>query len=153
MAAVKNCLARSVATLATAALLLSCGGDSSDEASDETESPATSPGQEESPAAPEGGASRSDLEACLADAGLDLATGETPTISGVKGIGIGEGPLLPGNISAGVFVYSSESDAEGAKSSLQGAAFPKVEQQGNVVIVYAEPPTSELQTAIQGCTS
>jgi len=116
--------------------------------------PETTPQEPVSPAAA-GPPSRSDVEACLADAGLELAAGETPLISGAEGIGInpGEGPLQPGDITAGVFVYASEEEAASAAVSVEGAAFEEVVQGENIMVVYAEPPAADVRSLIDACTS
>jgi hypothetical protein len=137
--------ARTAAPAVVVLQLTACGGDGGAE-------PAPV-----KPASPEavGPLSRIDAEACLADAGLELATGETPLISGAEGIGInpGEGPLQPGNITAGVFVYASAEEAASASASVEGAAFAEVVQEENVMVVYAEPPTADVRSAIEACTS
>jgi hypothetical protein len=141
-----------VGIAAIAMLLASCGGGESPEQK-ETTSP---PKQEETTSPPTAGTlSRSDVEACLSDAGLELATGDTPLVSEAKAIGInpGEGTLQPGDITAAVFVYSSEEEAASAAASLEGAPFDEVAQEGSIMIVYAEPPAAGERTAIEGCTS
>lgn len=91
----------------------------------------------------------------MADAGVELATGETPTIEGELGIGIepGSGPLLPGDLNAAVFVYDSEEAAASAETALQGAAFDEVVVSANALVVYATPVAPETRTAIESCTT
>lgn len=95
------------------------------------------------------------VESCLTAAGLELATGETPTISGVAGIGInpGKGPLMPGDVTAGVFVYASEEEATGAATGLAMIPFHEVVQEGAIVIVYGEAPSSDDRSAIEACVA
>jgi hypothetical protein len=132
------------AAVAVAVTFPACGGDGEAE-------PAT-----QEPASPEaaGPLTQADVEACLTDAGLELATGETPIISGAEGIGInpGQGPLQPGDITAGVFLYASEKEASSAAASLEGAAFEEVVQEENITVVYAEPPAADERSAIEACT-
>jgi hypothetical protein len=99
--------------------------------------------------------SRSDVEACLTAAGLKVATGDTPLISGAQGIGInpGEGSLMPGNVTGAVFVYSSDAEATSAAAALAGFAVSDVVHEGNILVVYANPPTADDRSAIERCTS
>jgi hypothetical protein len=141
-----------VGTVAIAMLLASCGGGESPKQEEATSPPKQ---DETTPPPTSGTLSRSDVEACLSDAGLELATGDTPLISEAKAIGInpGKGTLQPGDITAAVFVYSSEEEAGSAAASLEGAPFDEVVQEGSIMIVYAEPPPAGERTAIEGCTS
>ncbi|MGH2740541.1 MAG: hypothetical protein ACRDH6_08695 [Actinomycetota bacterium] len=137
-----------VRVAAFAAILMAlpaCGGDDVP----------TVPEPGASPPAASGALTSSGVESCLADAGVELATGETPTIEGELGIGIepGSGPLLPGDLNAAVFVYASEEAATSAQTALQGAAFNQLVVSANALIVYAAPVSEETTVAIEACTS
>lgn len=140
----------------TSLALAACGGDDDNEQGAETQrAPETQPRTETAPPPAAGALSRSDVEACLKKAGLELATGETPVINSVKAIGVfpGEGNLSPGEVGAGVFVYDSVADARSAADSVKGAAFDEVTQEGNVLVVYTPAPSPDDQAAIERCIS
>lgn len=125
----------------------------------------------EQPTGPQAGApeptaalSRDEVESCLAEAGVNLATGKTPLIASAQGIGVdpGAGPLLPGKLNAAAYVYASEEEAAGAETSLQPSGggiaqyaplFDEVVVSGNTLVVYAAPVAPETRTAIEACTS
>ena len=119
----------SAAVLAVAVTLSACGGGSDETGTGET-SGAT-------PTAPAEALTRSDVEGCLASAGLDTAPG--PLIAGSKTIGVklpGGGGIKPGNFSAALFVSDSTADAKQEATSFESTFGSAIEQRGNVVILY-----------------
>jgi hypothetical protein len=94
------------------------------------------------------------VEACLQDAGLDLAEGETPRVSGVSAIGVvtpGGGGLEPGDVSAAIFVFPSVGEAESEAQSLEGFA-GDLTQEGNIVVLWADI-SAEARASVEGCIS
>ncbi len=133
--------------LVAAAGLVACGGNGATTAPSPTA--ATSP-------SPAGGgvADRAAVEACLQDAGLDLAEGDTPLVSGVNSIGVvtpGGGGLEPGDVSAAIFIFASVGDAESEAQSLEGFA-GDVTQEGNIVVMWADI-SAEARASVEGCIS
>jgi hypothetical protein len=131
--------------LVSAAALVGCGGNGQTAAPSPT--PATSP-------SPTGGglADRASVEACLEDAGLDLAEGDTPLLSGVNAIGVvtpGGGGIEPGDVSAAVFVFPSAADAESEVESLQRFA-GDVTQEGNIVVLWGDI-SADARASVEGC--
>ena len=136
-----------VLALIAAAGLVACGGDGA--------TTAPSPTTAASPSPTGGGvADRASVEACLQDAGLDLAQGDTPLVSGVNSIGVvtpGGGGLNPGDVSAAVFVFPSVSEAESAADTLQGFA-GELTQEGSIVVMWADI-SAEARASVEGCIS
>lgn len=130
---------------AAAAALGACGGDGATTAPSPTAATAPSP---------TGGglADRASVEACLENAGLDLAEGDTPRVSSVDAIGVitpGGGGIEPGDVSAAVFVFPSVADAESEAESLQGFA-GDVTQEGNIVVIWADI-SADARASVEGC--
>ncbi|MDP8957535.1 MAG: hypothetical protein M3N24_11405 [Actinomycetota bacterium] len=131
--------------LVAAAGLVACGGNGATTAPSPTA--ATSP-------SPAGGGvtDRASVEACLEDAGLDLAEGDTPLVSGVNAIGVitpEGGGLEPGDVSAAVFVFPSVADAQSEVESLEGFA-GDVTQEGNIVVMWADI-SADARASVEGC--
>ena len=138
---------RALLLVAAAVALVACGGEESATAPSPTA--ATSP----SPTGP-ALANQAAVEACLEDAGLQLAQGDTPRVSGVQAIGVvtpGGGGLEPGDVSAAVFVFPSVEDAESEAQSLEGFA-ADLTQEGNIVVMWADI-SAEARASVEGCIS
>jgi hypothetical protein len=99
-------------------------------------------------------ATQAAVEACLEDAGLQLAQGDTPLVSGVQAIGVvtpGGGGLQPGDVSAAIFVFPSVGEAESEAQSLEGFA-GDVTQEGNIVVMWADI-SADARASVEGCIS
>jgi hypothetical protein len=148
-----------LAPVVLAFFLLACGGDDTDpvslepvdgeDATEDGDTGVDDDGDEER------GVARADVEACLQDAGVAVATtppGEAPRVSGVEAIGLlpGSGSLLPGNLGVGVFVFGSEDDAASGEASLESSPF-ELDVRGNVLLAYAGDVDAATRAQIEAC--
>lgn len=97
---------------------------------------------------------RAAMAECLDDAGVEtVTTGDLPIVASAEGIGIllpGPRNLEPGPVSAAVFVYDTDAEAQEAVDSLAGFAGAATAV-GNVAVMWGGEADPETLDAISGC--